>query len=169
MRHETALISADARRDGILKSVGAVAGGDGATPIRLAPGAGGTETMSRLDREVNDALQRAQAEDLGRPRARFAREPEPLPDSQGWGRLSFLQPPTPWWPVGIGVLLLLAARFFGRAPAAGLLLYLGIALLVFGVLSLVLLRREQPKRWRGRLITLDDTWQARLYRRIYRR
>jgi hypothetical protein len=125
--------------------------------------------MSRLDREVNDALQRAQAEDLGRPRARFAREPEPLPDSPGWGPLSFLQPATPWHLVGIGVLLAIVARFLGRAPAAGLLLYLGFALLVVGLLSLLLLRREQPKRWRGRLITLDDSWQARLYRRIYRR
>jgi len=35
--------------------------------------------------------------------------------------------------------------------------------------SLFLLPREQPKRWRGRLITLDDSWRARLYRRIYRR
>ena len=124
--------------------------------------------MSRLDREVNDALQRAQADDLGRPRARFAREPEPLPDSPGWGPLTFLQPATPWHLVGVGVLLAIVARFLGRAPAAGLLLYLGIALLVVGVLSL-LLRREQPKRWRGRLITLDDSWQSRLYRRIYRR
>src|SRR5690242_9186916 len=51
---------------------------------------GGRISMSRLDREVNDALQRAQADDLGRPRARFAREPEPLPDPVGWGPLSFL-------------------------------------------------------------------------------
>ncbi len=125
--------------------------------------------MSRLDREVNEALQRAQAEDLGQPRARFAREPEPLPDSQGWGPLTFLQPATPWHLVGIGVALAIVARLLGRAPAAGLLLYLGIALVVFGLCSLLLLRREQPKRWRGRLITLDDSWNARLYRRIYRR
>jgi hypothetical protein len=50
-----------------------------------------------------------------------------------------------------------------------LLVYLGVALLVIGVLSLVVLHHEQPKRWRGRLITLDDSWQAQLYRRIYRR
>jgi hypothetical protein len=125
--------------------------------------------MSRLDREVNDALLRAQAEDLGRPRTHFAREPEPLPDPQGWGPLSFLQPPTPWHLVGIGVVLLIVGRLIGRVPLAGLLLYLGVALLVVGILSLIVLRREQPKRWRGRLITLDDSWQARLYRRIYRR
>jgi hypothetical protein len=125
--------------------------------------------MSRLDREVNDALERAQANDLGRPRSHFAREPEPLPDPQGWGPLSFLQPATPWHLVGVGAVLAIVARLLGRAPAAGLLLYLGVALLIVGVLSLLLLRREQPKRWRGRLITLDDSWQARLYRRIYRR
>jgi hypothetical protein len=125
--------------------------------------------MSRLDREVNDALQRAQADDLGRPRARFAREPEPLPDPQGWGALSFLQPATPWHLVGIGVVLAIVARLLGRMPLATPLLYLGLLLVVIGLLSLVLLPREQPKRWRGRLITLDDSWRARLYRRIYRR
>jgi hypothetical protein len=125
--------------------------------------------MSRLDREVQDALQRAQAEDLGRPRSRFAREPEPLPDPQGWGPLSFLQPATPWYVVGVGAVLALVGRFLGRMPLATLLLYLGILLIVLGLLSLVLLPREQPKRWRGRLITLDDSWRARLYRRIYRR
>jgi hypothetical protein len=125
--------------------------------------------MSRLDREVNEVLQRAQAEDLGRPRARFAREPEPLPDPPGWGPLSFLQPPTPWHLVGIGVVLAIVARLLGRVPLATPLLYLGVLLLVVGVLSLIVLRREQPKRWRGRLITLDDSWRARLYRRIYRR
>jgi hypothetical protein len=125
--------------------------------------------MSRLDREVNDALQRAQADDLGRPRARFAREPEPLPAPAGWGPLSFLQPATPWHLVGIGVVLAIVGRFLGRMPMAGPLFYLGLLLVVIGVLSLVLLTREQPKRWRGRLITLDDSWRAQLYRRIYRR
>ena len=72
--------------------------------------------MSRLDREVNEVLQRAQANDLGRPRARFAREPEPLPDSPGWGVLSFLQPATPWHLIGIGVLLAVVGRFLGRMP-----------------------------------------------------
>jgi hypothetical protein len=124
--------------------------------------------MSRLDREVNDVLQRAQADDLGRPRARFAREPEPLPDGPGWGPLSFLQPATPWHLIGVGVVLAIVGRLLGRAPAAGLLLYLGAALLVIGILSLVVLRREQPKRWRARLITLDESWQAQIYRRIYR-
>ena len=125
--------------------------------------------MSRLDREVQDALQRAQADDLGRPRARFAREPEPLADNADWGPLSFLQPATPWHVIGVGALLAIVGRFMGRVPLAVLLLYVGVALLVVGILSLIVLRREQPKRWRGRLITTDETWQARLYRRIYRR
>jgi hypothetical protein len=125
--------------------------------------------MSRLDQEVNEVLQRAQANDLGQPRARFAREPEPLPDSAGWGPLSFLQPATPWHLIGIGVLLAVIGRFLGRVPVAAPLLYIGVALLAVGLISLVLLPREQPKRWRGRLITLDDSWRARLYRQIYRR
>ena len=125
--------------------------------------------MSRLDRDLNDALDRAQADDLGRPRARFAREPEPMPDPPGWGPLSFLQPATPWHLVGIGLLLAIVGRFLGRMPVASPLIYVGLLLLAVGLLSLVLLPREQPKRWRGRLITLDDSWRARLYRRIYRR
>jgi hypothetical protein len=125
--------------------------------------------MSRLDREVNDVLQRAQADDLGRPRSRFVREPEPLGDGPGWGPLSFLQPATPWHLVGIGAALALVGRLLGRMPAALPIFYLGVLILVIGVVSLVVLRREQPKRWRGRLITLDDSWQARVYRRIYRR
>lgn len=125
--------------------------------------------MSRLDREVDEVLQRAQANDLGRPRARFAREPEPLPDSPGWGVLSFLQPATPWHLIGIGALLAVVGRLLGRAPVAAPLFYIGIVLLAVGLISLVLLPREQPKRWRGRLITLDDSWRARLYRQIYRR
>jgi hypothetical protein len=125
--------------------------------------------MSRLDREVNDVLQRAQADDLGRPRARFAREPEPLPGPTGWGPLSFLQPATPWHLIGIGVALAIVGRLLGRMPLATPLIYLGILLLVIGVFSLILLPREQPKRWRGRLITLDNSWRAQLYRRIYRR
>ncbi|MGE3908968.1 MAG: hypothetical protein AB7K36_06440 [Chloroflexota bacterium] len=125
--------------------------------------------MSRLDKEVNEVLQRAQADDLGRPRARFAREPEPLPDSRGWGALSFLQPATPWHVVGIGVALAILGRILGRMPLASPIFYLGVVLLALGLLSLVLLPREQPKRWRGRLITLDDSWRARLYRQIYRR
>jgi hypothetical protein len=126
-------------------------------------------TMSRLDRDLKDALEHAQAEDLGRPRARFAREPEPLPDPPGWGRFSVLQPATPWHLVGIGLALAILGRFLGRVPIAVLLVYVGLLLLAVGVASLVLLPREQPKRWRGRLITLDDSWRARLYRRIYRR
>jgi hypothetical protein len=125
--------------------------------------------MSRLDRDVHDALEKAQADDLGQPRARFAREPEPLPDPPGWGRLSFLQPATPWHLIGIGVVLAILSRFLGRMPIASPLFYLGLLLIVVGVLSLIVLRREQPKRWRGRLITLDDSWQAQVYRRIYRR
>ena len=59
--------------------------------------------MSELEKEVREALERAGADDLGVPRARHYREPEPLPDSPGWGPLSFLQPATPWHLVGIGV------------------------------------------------------------------
>lgn len=125
--------------------------------------------MSRLDQEVNDVLRRAQADDLGRPRARFAREPEPLPGPMGWGPLSFLQPATPWHLVGIGLLLAIVGRLLGRMPLASPVFFVGVVLLAIGLLSLLLLPREQPKRWRGRLITLDDSWRARLYRRIYRR
>jgi hypothetical protein len=125
--------------------------------------------MSRLDRDVKDALERAQAADLGQPRSRFAREPEPMPDPPGWGALSFLQPATPWHLVGIGVVIMIVGRFAGRMPIASPLTYLGLLLLAVGILSLVMLRREQPKRWRGRLITLDNSWQAQVYRRIYRR
>src|SRR4051794_37357513 len=101
--------------------------------------------MSRLDREVNDVLKRAQAEDLGRPRARFAREPEPL-HYQDWGPLSFLQPSTPWHVAGIGLALVILGRVLGRMPVATSLFYLGAVLLVLGIISLVLLPREQPKR-----------------------
>ncbi|MCC6177068.1 MAG: hypothetical protein IT305_17300 [Chloroflexi bacterium] len=125
--------------------------------------------MSQLDRDIKDALERAQANDLGQRRARFRREPEPLPEPTGWGPFSILQPPTPWHVVGVGVALLIVGRLLGRAPLASPLVYLGLALLVLGILSLLLLPRAQPKRWRGRLITLDDSWRARVYRRIYRR
>jgi hypothetical protein len=125
--------------------------------------------MSRLDRDLKDALERAQAEDLGRPRARFAREPEPLPAPPDWGPLSFLQPATPWHLVGVGLALAILGRFLGRVPIAVLLVYVGLLLLAIGIASLIFLPRGQPKRWRGRLITLNDSWRARLYRRIYRR
>src|SRR5215210_2607220 len=110
--------------------------------------------MSRLDRDLQDALERAQANDLGQPRARFAREPEPLPDPPSWGRLSFLQPATPWHVIGIGLVLAIVGRFLGRAPIGGPLFYIGLILLAVGIVSLILLPREQPKRWRGRLIVL---------------
>jgi hypothetical protein len=126
--------------------------------------------VSDLDRDVQEALERARADDLGVPRARHYREPEPMPDSPGWGPLGFLQPATPWHLVGIGVLLFLVGRVLGRAALAGPLVFLGCALLVVGILSLVFLPHGvQPKRWRGKLIYLDDSWRARLYRRIYRR
>jgi hypothetical protein len=45
-----------------------------------------------------------------------------------------------------------------------------LLLAIVGILSLLFLAHNaQPKRWRGRLIYLDDSWRARLYRRIYRR
>ena len=125
--------------------------------------------MSELEREVEEALERAHAEDLGVPRARYRREPEPLPDPPGWGPLSFLQPATPWHLVGIGALLFFLGRVLGRVALAEPLIVIGLALAAIGILSLVLLPRPQPKRWRGRLIELDSSWRARLYRRLYRR
>ncbi len=125
--------------------------------------------MSDLDRDLREALERARADDLGVPRARHYREPEPLPDARGWGPFSFLQPATPWHLVAIGALLFLIGRLLGRAAAAEPLVLLGGLLLAVGVLSLLLLPRVQPKRWRGRWIELDTSWRARLYRRIYKR
>ncbi len=126
--------------------------------------------MSDLDRDLREALERARADDLGVPRARHYREPQPRPDPPGWGPLSFLQPATPWHLVGIGALLFLIGRLLGRAALAEPLVLLGGLLLAIGVLSLLFLpRNAQPKRWRGRLIDLDTSWQARLYRRIYKR
>src|SRR3954464_9129391 len=113
--------------------------------------------MSRLDREGEDVLQRAQGKHPGQPRTRLPREPEPLADPVGWGPLSFLQPATPRHLIGIGAVLAIVGRLLGRVPPAGLLLYLGVGLLVFGILSLIVLHREPPKRWRGRLITLDSS------------
>jgi hypothetical protein len=125
--------------------------------------------VSQLDRDVREALQRGQSNDLGVARSRYRREPDPLPDPPGWGPLTFLKPPTPWHLVGLGVLLYFVGQLLGRAALAGPLAAIGIALAVVGVLSLLLLPRSQPKRWRGRLINLDDSWQARLYRQLYKR
>ena len=125
--------------------------------------------MSELERDVREALERGRADDLGVPRARHYREPEPLPDPSGWGPLSFLQPATPWHLAGIGALLFVVGRLLGRAALAEPLALLGGLLVVIGVLSLLLLPRPQPKRWRGRLIELDTSWRARLYRRVYKR
>ena len=126
--------------------------------------------VSELDREIREALERAHAEDLGVPRARYRREPEPLPDHPDWGPLSFLQPATPWHLVGIGVLLwILGSRFLGRGTPAEVVTFVGVVLLTIGVMSLLFLPRSQAKRWRGRLIDLDTSWRGRLYRRIYRR
>lgn len=125
--------------------------------------------MSDLEREIREALERARADDLGTPQARHYREPQPLPDPPGWGRLSFLQPPTPWHLIGIGALLWIVGRMLGRAALAGPLGTFGLMLVLVGVLSLVLLPAPQVKRWRGRLIELDTSWRARLYRRIYKR
>ena len=121
--------------------------------------------MSELEKELREVLEQAHAEDLGVPLARYRREPEPLPDPPGWGPLSFLQPPTPWHLVGIGAVLFFVSRMLGRALLGQPLLLIAAALLIVGVLSLVLLPHGvQPKRWRGRIIELDDSWQARLYR-----
>ena len=126
--------------------------------------------MSELEKEIHEVLEQAHADDLGVPRARYRREPEPLPDSPGWGPLTFLQPATPWHLVGFGALLFLVGRLLGRAALAEPLVLVAVALVLVGVLSLVLLPNGmQPKRWRGRIINLDDSWRARLYRRLYRR
>jgi hypothetical protein len=125
--------------------------------------------MSELDKEIREALERAGADDLGQPRARHYREPQPMPDPPSWGPLGVLQPATPWHLVGVGALLWFVAQLLHRAPLAVPLNAIGLVLLAIGVLSLVLLPRPQLKRWRGRLISLDDSWRARLYRRIYRR
>jgi hypothetical protein len=125
--------------------------------------------VSDLDRDVREALERARADDLGVPRSRHYREPDPLPDPPGWGPLSFLQPATPWHLAGIGALLFIVGRLLGRAALAEPLVLLGGLLVVIGILSLLLLPRPQPKRWRGRLIELDTSWRAQLYRRIYKR
>ena len=124
--------------------------------------------MSQIDRDVQDALQRAQAEDLGRLRARHYREPEPVTVT-GWGPLSIVQPATPWHVLGLGVLLFIIGRLLGRAAPAVPLEMLGIVLVVVGVLSLIVLRPPTVKRWRGRLIEMDGSWRTRAYRRLYRR
>ncbi len=128
--------------------------------------------MSELDRELREALERAHADELGKrdpPRTHFYREHEPLANGGGWGPLSFLQPATPWHLVGIGVLLFIVGRLLSRAALGGPFIWIGAALLLIGVVSLLFLPRAQPKRWRGRLIYLDEGWRARFYRRIYRR
>ena len=67
-------------------------------------------------------------------------------------------------------MLFLVSRMLGRAAMAEPLFLVAVAALAVGILSLLLLPNGvQPKRWRGRIIELDNTWQARLYRRIYRR
>ena len=127
--------------------------------------------MADWEREVRDALERAGADDLDRPRARFRREPEPLPDSPGWGFLTFLQPATPWHLIGVGALMWLFGRMaFSRGALGEPLVLLGLVLVVVGVLSLLLVPDGgRPKRWRGRLVYLNDNWRTRLYRRLYRR
>lgn len=124
--------------------------------------------MSQIDRDVQDALQKAQADDLGRMRARHYREPEPVTVGD-WGPLRFLQPATPWHLIGIGALLFVIGRLLGRAAAAGPVAVVGVALVAVGVLSLLILRQPAAKRWRGRLIETDGSWRTDLYRRIYRR
>ena len=125
--------------------------------------------MSQIDRDVQDALQRAEANDLGRMRARHYREPEPLTSRPAWGPLGFLRPATPWHLIGLGALLFILGRFMGRAALAGPLVFAGALLVAVGVLSLIVLRPPTVKRWRGRLIEMDTSWRTRLYHRIYRR
>jgi hypothetical protein len=131
-----------------------------------------------MEREVQEALERARADELPPPRRRpneqdappslYRRGWEPLP-AASWGALSFLQPATPWHLAGIGLLLFIVGRILGRALLGDPLETIGLVLLAIGGLSLLLLPRAQPKRWRGRLITTDDSWRARLYRKLYKR
>ena len=81
--------------------------------------------MSRLDREVSDALQRAQADDLD---ARAATPVvEPLPRSRGLRPLSFLSQPRPGIWSGIGAVITAIVGAAARASACcGTLLYLGM-------------------------------------------
>lgn len=126
--------------------------------------------MAELDRDVREALERARADDLGAPRARYRREPEPLPDGASWGPLGVLQPATPWHLLGVGALIFVIGRFLGRAALAEPLVLVGALLVALAILSLLFLPQgARPKRWRGRLIDLDTSPRARLYRRIYKR
>jgi hypothetical protein len=125
--------------------------------------------VSDLDRDIREALERAGADDLGAPRARHYREAQPMPDSPDWGPLRIVQPATPWHLLGVGAVLWLLGRMLGRAALADPLELVGVVFVLIAVLSLAFLPRPQPKRWRGRLVELDDSWRARLYRRIYRR
>ena len=127
--------------------------------------------MSELERDIREALERGHADELGqRPPARYRREPEPLRDTPTWGPLELLRPATPMHLLGIGAVLWLLGQLFRRAPIAEPLVLIGLALLAIGLLSLILLPHGvQPKRWRGRLITVDESWRARLYRWLYKR
>ncbi|MFN8526716.1 MAG: hypothetical protein U0821_26730 [Chloroflexota bacterium] len=88
----------------------------------------------------------------------------------GWGPLSFLKPATPWHLVGCGALLFFLGRLIRLTSVSQPLEVLGVTLLAIGLLSLVALPRSgEPKRWRGRLIYLDESWRARLYRALYKR
>lgn len=127
--------------------------------------------MSRLDDEIRDALRRARADELDQSRTRFRREPEPVIQRYDWGPLGFLKPATPWHLIAAGIFIYLLGRavFIGTA-LAGPAVLLGVALAVIGILSLIILPRgAQPKRWRGRLISTDQSWRAELYRWLYRR
>jgi hypothetical protein len=125
--------------------------------------------MSQLDRDVRDALASAKADDLGHPQRQFYREPEPLRTEYSWGALGFLKPATPWHLAGVGLVLLIVGRLFLRAAYGDPLVLAGAVLIVVALLSAIVLKPSPPKRWRGRLITLDDSWRARTYRRLYRR
>ena len=127
--------------------------------------------MSDLERDIREALERGQADELGKQRpTRYRREPDPLPDTPTWGPVDFLRPATPMHLLGLGAMLWLLGQLFRRAPIAEPLVLVGLVLVAIAILSLVLLPHGvQPKRWRGRLITVDESWRARLYRWLYKR
>src|SRR4051812_38464405 len=123
----------------------------------------------RIERDLEEALRRGGVERLpaGWPGARRAR---------GLGGLAL--DPRPSSPVQVmlagGVLLL--ARWLGLFALLHLGLLaaplgtLGVILLAVGVLTWLMRPRRREMYWRGRRLDLepDRSWQARLYRLLYR-
>ena len=125
--------------------------------------------MSNLDRELREALERGRADELGQPRRQHYRDAEPSWDRYSWGAIDFLKPATPWHLAGLGAVLFLVGRFLLRSSYGQPVETLGVVVVVFALLSLAALPRSQPKRWRGRLIELDESWRGRAYRWLFRK